>query len=278
MLLNIKKSILNYLKCFRIILKVFKLFKEVLNNLWVYYIKYKDKGCKMIKDLNLKKNRPSLEDVGTVERYPLIIVAVGDGGVGKTPISYAIGSFIDSLILTNDDGILEGMSIRGFKQMSLQSIIDEVDLDSVCERMPVIIDMGGYAEAGAVALFKKADFVFCPVNIDSFGIERAYDSIEAISEYCDNIAVINTFSKSTLTNTKEFDEVQNRLSNLNIKAFFEIKKTNIFNNALSKKIGVTELWTGANSARAGTYSDKKGMKTPSIKSQIEALEKFVREI
>ncbi len=144
--------------------------------------------------------------------------------------------------------------------------------------MPVIVDMGGYAEDGAIELFKKADLVLCPIKLNSFGIVRAFESIEAISDYSDNIVVIHTFSKSTLTHTPDLDAIKERLSHIHIKKFFEIKENNVFSDAQSKKIGVTELWRGENEAKAGTYGHKKGMKTPNIKEQIELLETFIKEI
>ena len=235
--------------------------------------------------VNLKKKRSSVENVGLeVERYPLIVVAVGDGGTGKTPIAYMVGGFTYALVLTNDGGILDGMAHvgchRGFREMELESINNDLDLDEVLAEMPVVIDMGGYGDSGAIELFKKADLVICPIKVtdNSWGIERAYESIEAIAEYASKISVIQTFSKSTLAKNEDFTEIKKRLKTLNIDSFFEIKKTNVFNNALSKKIGVTDLWRGDNALRAGTYGYKKGMKTENIKSQIEKIENYIKEI
>jgi hypothetical protein len=236
---------------------------------------------------SLKRARTALNmKNGSVERYPMITVAVGDGGTGKTPVSYMIASWLESLVLTNDGGILDGMKHKGFKQEELVSI--GTLAPAVTASMPLTVDMGGYAENGAVEIFKMSDVVICPIDLDSFGVERAFASIEAIAKYAKKIVIIVTRSDSKvkvkvddeLTLNGELDIVRFRTSHINnIDAYFEIKRTNIFNTAIAKKIGVTDLWRGENRGSRGTYGLKKGMKKgSSIIEQIELIENYIKEI
>jgi len=179
------------------------------------------------------------------------------GGLGKTPIAVNTAKATDSIILTNDDDIVEVIHTNT-KVMPLSEISD-LDFN---ELPNTVIDFGGFVESGTTSIIARCDLVVVPVVNNISSLKRSIDAIKELSILNDNIVIIATMT----TNKEDFINIKKTFENYNIKAFFELKKTELFNNSLNKGKGIEDYLNSSKLLRSA-YGKKKNQKTESILEQ-----------
>jgi cellulose biosynthesis protein BcsQ len=187
------------------------------------------------------------------------------GGLGKTPIAVNTAKATGSIILTNDDDIVEVVH-DNTKVMSLNEIA-ELDFNQLPN---TVIDFGGFIEAGTTSIIKRCDLVVVPVVNNISSLKRSVNAIEELSQLNDNIIIVATMT----TNKSDFENIKTTFKDYNIKAFFELKKTELFNNSLNKGLGIEDYLNTTPLLRSA-YGKKKNQKTMSI---LEQWDKYITYI
>jgi len=197
----------------------------------------------------------------------VISVIAKKGGVGKTPIAFNVAKATKSIVLTNDDDILEEVHKPHASMLEL-SEIDELDF----KQLPnTVIDFGGYVDKHIPAIIRKSDLVIMPTTNHISSLKRNIKALEELTTYNDNIIVVVTMTKKKT----DFDEVKEVLKDFNIKAFFELKDTNIFNNSLDKGMSIEEYANSSNLIKSA-YGKKKNQKSASILEQWNELITYIK--
>jgi len=187
----------------------------------------------------------------------VIAVINRKGGLGKTPIAINTAKATDSIILTNDDDVVEVVH-KNTKVMSLKEI-SELDFDSLPN---TVIDFGGFIEAGTTSIIERCDLVVVPVVNNISSLKRSVNAVDELSQLNKNIIIVATMT----TNKADFENIKKVFKDFNIKAFFELKKTELFNNSLNKGLGIEEYLDSMAILRSA-YGKKKNQKTESILEQ-----------
>jgi cellulose biosynthesis protein BcsQ len=187
----------------------------------------------------------------------VIAVINRKGGLGKTPIAINTAKATDSIILTNDDDVVEVVH-KNTKVMSLKEI-SELDFDSLPN---TVIDFGGFIEAGTTSIIERCDLVVVPVVNNISSLKRSVNAVDELSQLNKNIIIVATMT----TNKADFENIKKVFKDFKIKAFFELKKTELFNNSLNKGLGIEEYLNSMAILRSA-YGKKKNQKTESILEQ-----------
>jgi len=188
------------------------------------------------------------------------------GGLGKTPIAINIAKATDSIILTNDDDIVE-LVHDNTKVMPLKEIA-ELDFASLPN---TVIDFGGFVEAGTTSVIERCDLVIVPVVNNISSLKRSVSAVEELSKLNDNIIIVATMT----TDPADFENIKKTFSEFNVKAFFELKETELFNNSLNQGLGIEEYLDDMPIIRSA-YGKKKNQKRESILEQWYALTTYVK--
>lgn len=198
----------------------------------------------------------------------VISVIAKKGGVGKTPIAYNVAKATKSIILTNDDDILEEVHKPHASMLELSEIA-ELNF----EELPnTVIDFGGYVEKHIPAIIKKSDLVIVPVTNHVSSLKRNMRALEDLVKYNDNIIVVATMTKKDT----DFNNIKEVLSEFNIKAFFELKDTNIFNNSLDQGMSIEE-YISTSPVLKSSYGKRKNQKSASILEQWTDLITYIKK-
>jgi len=196
----------------------------------------------------------------------VIAVINKKGGLGKTPIAVNIAKELDSIILTNDDDVVEVVHDKS-KVLPLREIAT-MDFDKLPD---TVIDFGGFIEAGTTSIIERCDLVVVPVVNNISSLKRSVSAIAELSKHNDNIVVV-----ATMTNDPEdFRNIKSCLKGYNVKAFFELKKTELFNNSLNQGLGIKDYLATAPILKYA-YGKKKNQKTDSILEQWEQLVGYIK--
>ncbi len=195
----------------------------------------------------------------------VIAVINRKGGLGKTPIAINTAKATDSIILTNDDDVVEVVH-KNTKVMSLKEI-SELDFESLPN---TVIDFGGFIEAGTTSIIERCDLVVVPVVNNISSIKRSVNAVDELSQLNKNIIIVATMT----TNKADFENIKKVFKDFSIKAFFELKKTELFNNSLNKGLGIEEYLDSMKLLRSA-YGKKKNQKTESI---LEQWDKYITYI
>jgi glutaredoxin-related protein len=134
-----------------------------------------------------------------------------------------------------------------------------------------VIDFGGYVDKHIPAIIRKSDLVIMPTTNHISSLKRNIKALEELTTYNDNIIVVVTMTKKKT----DFDEVKTMLKDFNIKAFFELKDTNIFNNSLDKGMSIEEYANSSNLIKSA-YGKKKNQKSASILEQWNELITYIK--
>ncbi len=195
----------------------------------------------------------------------VIAVINRKGGLGKTPIAINTAKATNSIILTNDDDVVEVVH-KNTKVMSLKEI-SELDFGSLPN---TVIDFGGFIEAGTTSIIERCDLVVVPVVNNISSLKRSVNAVDELSQLNKNIIIVATMT----TNKADFENIKKVFKDFNIKAFFELKKTELFNNSLNKGLGIEEYLNSMPILRSA-YGKKKNQKTESI---LEQWDKYITYI
>jgi len=208
----------------------------------------------------------------------VISVIKKKGGDGATPIAFNVAKATKSIILTNDDDILEEVH-KPHASMLEVSEIAELDFSKLPN---TVIDFGGYVEKHIPAIIKKSDLVIVPIRNHISSLKRNIKALEELTTYNGNIVVVVTMTKKNTVKNEDgvilgdFDNVKKVLSDFNIKAFFELKDTNIFNNSLDKGLSIEE-YISATPILKSSYGKKKNQKSASILEQWNELITYIKK-
>ncbi|MBL1294490.1 MAG: hypothetical protein COB61_011560 [Thiotrichales bacterium] len=196
----------------------------------------------------------------------VIVIAGKKGSTGKTPISLNIAKATDSIILTNDDDVVEEIH----ENARVMPVSEMAELDFT--KLPnTVIDLGGYIEAGTISIIKRCDLVIIPVvNHISF-LKRSISAVDELSKYNDNVIVIATKTKKP----NDFKHIQESMKDFNIKAFFELKQTELFNNSMDMGLGIEDYLSSAPILRSA-YGKRKNQKSASIMEQWTELVNYIK--
>lgn len=166
----------------------------------------------------------------------MIVVYNFKGGEGKTRISLNIALELGYSIITNDvfTPLEKILPEERYLKVYPKDTIPELSIEDEKE---VVFDFGGYPDTRVVNVLKRAKHIIVPVSNDEDGIQVAVNSIDTISEYNKNIAiVVNKAEKG------DFEQVKADLIELYPKyKFFEIKKSKALSNISKKGKPISEL-------------------------------------
>ena len=207
-----------------------------------------------------------------------IAVIAKKGGDGKTPIAFNVAKATQSIILTNDDDVLEEVHKPYASMLELSKM---VELDFA--KLPsTVVDFGGYVEKHIPAIIKKVDLVIMPCRNHISSLKRNKKALEELIKYNDNIIVVATMTKKNTTikdGTEilgDFDNVKAELAGFPIKAFFELKDTNIFDNSLDRGMSIDEYIETAPNLKS-VYGKRKNQKNKSILEQWNDLLTYIKK-
>lgn len=189
------------------------------------------------------------------------------GGVGKTPISLNIAVETDSIILCNDDDILEAVH----KDKASMLELEEIAALNVADLPNTVVDFGGYVAKHIPAIIKMSDLVIVPVVNHISSLKRNVSGLEEITKFNDNVIVVATKTKlpTDLANIKEATK------HLNIKAYFELKETELFNNSLDQGLSINDYLATAPVLKSA-YGKRKNQKAASILEQWNELITYIK--
>ena len=173
------------------------------------------------------------------------------GGLGKTPIAVNTAKAIDAIILTNDDDVVEVVHTNT-KVLPLNEIA-ELDFSALPN---TVIDFGGFIEAGTTSIIERCDLVVVPVVNNISSLKRSINAIDELIQLNKNIIIVATMT----TDKSDFENIKKTFKDYKIKAFFELKKTELFNNSLNQGLGIEEYLDSNNMLRMA-YGKKKNQKT-----------------
>ena len=176
------------------------------------------------------------------------------GGLGKTPIAVNTAKAIDAIILTNDDDVVEVVHTNT-KVLPLNEIA-ELDFSALPN---TVIDFGGFIEAGTTSIIERCDLVVVPVVNNISSLKRSINAIDELIQLNKNIIIVATMT----TDKSDFENIKKTFKDYKIKSFFELKKTELFNNSLNQGLGIEEYLDSNNMLRMA-YGKKKNQKGGTI--------------
>ncbi len=189
------------------------------------------------------------------------------GGLGKTPIAVNTAKATDSIILTNDDDVVE--VVHGNSKVLPLKEIAELDFNALPN---TVIDFGGFVEAGTTSIIERCDLVVVPVVNNISSLKRSINAIDELSQLNKNIIIVATMT----TDKSDLENIKTTFKDYKIKAFFELKKTELFNNSLNQGLGI-EDYLDTNNILRMAYGKKKNQKTDSILEQWDNYITYVKK-
>lgn len=189
------------------------------------------------------------------------------GGLGKTPVAVNTAKATDSIILTNDDDVVEVVH-ENTRVLPLEEIA-ELDFNALPN---TVIDFGGFVEAGTTSIIERCDLVVVPVVNNISSLKRSINAIDELSQLNKNIIIVATMT----TDKNDLENIKTTFKDYKIKAFFELKKTELFNNSLNKGLGI-EDYLDTNNILRMAYGKKKNQKTESILEQWDKYITYVKK-
>jgi cellulose biosynthesis protein BcsQ len=190
------------------------------------------------------------------------------GGIGKTPIAVNTAKATNSILLTNDDDVLEVVH-KNTRVLPLDEIagLDFTVLPNT------VIDFGGFIEAGTTSIIERCDLIVVPVVNNISSLKRSINAIDELIQLNTNIIIVATMT----TDKSDLENIKSTFKDYKIKAFFELKKTEIFNNSLNKGLGI-EDYLDTNNILRMAYGKKKNQKTESILEQWDKYITYVKKM
>lgn len=197
----------------------------------------------------------------------MIAIINKKGGLGKTPVAVNTAKATDSIILTNDDDVVEVVH-ENTRVLPLEEIA-ELDFNALPN---TVIDFGGFVEAGTTSIIERCDLVVVPVVNNISSLKRSINAIDELSQLNKNIIIVATMT----TDKNDLENIKTTFKDYKIKAFFELKKTELFNNSLNKGLGI-EDYLDTNNILRMAYGKKKNQKTESILEQWDKYITYVKK-
>jgi len=189
------------------------------------------------------------------------------GGLGKTPIAVNTAKATDSIILTNDDDVVEVVHTNT-KVLPLREIA-ELDFAALPN---TVIDFGGFVEAGTTSIIERCDLVVVPVVNNISSLKRSISAVDELIQLNENIIIVATMT----TDKNDIENIKATFKDYKIKAYFELKKTELFNNSLNQGLGIEDYLDSSNMLRFA-YGKKKNQKTESILEQWDKYITYVKK-
>lgn len=189
------------------------------------------------------------------------------GGLGKTPIAVNTAKATDSIILTNDDDVVEVVHTNT-KVLPLREIA-ELDFSALPN---TVIDFGGFVEAGTTSIIERCDLVVVPVVNNISSLKRSISAVDELIQLNENIIIVATMT----TDKNDIENIKATFKDYKIKAYFELKKTELFNNSLNQGLGIEDYLDSSNMLRFA-YGKKKNQKTESILEQWDKYITYVKK-
>lgn len=196
----------------------------------------------------------------------IISIIKKKGGTGATPISFNLAVKTDSIILTNDDDVLEALHQDKAQMLDLAEIA-KLDFSKLPN---TIIDFGGYPATYAMDIVSKSDLVIVPTVNHISSLKRNISALEEITKHNNNVIVVATKTKKE----EDLENVKRETAHLNIKAYFELKDTELFNNAMDMGLNIYDYLETAPVLKSA-YGKRKNQKSKSILEQWEDLENYI---
>lgn len=207
-----------------------------------------------------------MSKIGSSSSFVIAIINK-KGGLGKTPVAVNTAKATDSIILTNDDDIVE-LVHDNTKVMPLKEIAG-LDFNALPN---TVIDFGGFVEAGTTSIIERCDLVIVPVVNNISSLKRSVNAVKELSALNGNIVILATMT----TDPEDFKNIKETFKDYKIKAFFELKKTEIFNNSLNQGLGIEEYLTNTPLLRSA-YGKKKNQKSSSILEQWDEYITYIKK-
>lgn len=196
----------------------------------------------------------------------IIAVIKKKGGTGATPISFNLAVKTDSIILTNDDDVLEALHQDKAQMLDLAEIA-KLDFSKLPN---TIIDFGGYPATHAMDIVSKSDLVIVPTVNHISSLKRNISALEEITKHNNNVIVVATKTKKD----DDLENIKRETAHLNIKAYFELKDTELFNNAMDMGLNIYDYLETAPVLKSA-YGKRKNQRSKSILEQWEDLENYI---
>ena len=196
----------------------------------------------------------------------IISIIKKKGGTGATPISFNLAVKTDSIILTNDDDVLEALHQDKAQMLDLAEIA-KLDFSKLPN---TIIDFGGYPATYAMDIISKSDLVIVPTVNHISSLKRNISALEEITKHNNNVIVVATKTKKE----EDLENIKKETAHLNIKAYFELKDTELFNNAMDMGLNIYDYLETAPVLKSA-YGKKKNQRSKSILEQWEDLENYI---
>lgn len=196
----------------------------------------------------------------------IISIIKKKGGTGATPISFNLAVKTDSIILTNDDDVLEALHQDKAQMLDLAEIA-KLDFSKLPN---TIIDFGGYPATYAMDIVSKSDLVIVPTVNHISSLKRNISALEEITKHNNNVIVVATKTKKE----EDLENVKRETAHLNIKAYFELKDTELFNNAMDMGLNIYDYLETAPVLKSA-YGKRKNQRSKSILEQWEDLENYI---
>lgn len=200
----------------------------------------------------------------------IISIIKKKGGTGATPISFNLAVKTESIILTNDDDVLEALHEDKAQMLDLEEIA-ELDFSQLPN---TIIDFGGYPATHAMDIVRRSDLVIVPTVNHISSLKRNVSALEEITKHNSNVVVVATKTKKEA----DLENIKKETAHLNIKAYFELKDTELFNNSMDMGLNIYDYLETAPVLKSA-YGKRKNQKSKSILEQWEDLENYIiREV
>jgi len=238
-----------------------------------------------MKKISLVSGSPIIKSY--LDTVPNVVnVVTGKGGNGKTPISSFIAEALFSIIWTNDNDLMDVVnSSRGCMVISMEKL-SQADFK---EFPSSVIDSGGHDEVGYNEVIRKSDLCIVPINASCpSSLKRGVISAIKVCELNPNVIIVATM----LERKGQYEELYEYIKELPIKAYFPLKKTNIFKNAFFAGVGVDDYMKGGKNVKGEIIYDekqigvrksyyknrKKDQKEPTILEQIETITNYIKGV
>jgi len=164
-----------------------------------------------------------------MEKSFIISILNKKGGVGKTPIAYALARELETYLATNEASIIEAF----YKDYM---IIAPADKLPIVENQKMIYDFGGFVSSGVLRIVEKSNLVLVPTNNEYDALKKTIETINEIEKINQNIIIV-----ATRTEGKDYEEIK---KNLDFSyPILELKKTKLFSYLTASGKSIDDIYS-----------------------------------